>query len=228
MKTPLEIKGVREGLLITMPQGDWRDVRPELLTTIDERAEFFQGARIALEVDQSELRASELGSLRDELAERSVTLWAVLSSSQTTQMAAADLGLATKLSDPAAEQAQLEPPLESALSGETAVLVERTVRSGNSVRHPGHVVVLGDVNPGSELIAGGHVIIWGRLRGVVHAGAGGDENAMICALDLAPTQLRIAGKIAVSPEKRGRPRPEVAHIRDGQIIAERWDVERRR
>jgi septum site-determining protein MinC len=228
MKTPLEIKGVREGLLITVPQGDWGDVRPELLTTIDERAEFFEGARIALEVDQSELRASELGSLRDELAERSVTLWAVLSSSSTTQTAAADLGLATRLSESTADEQQLDPPLESALSGEAAVLVERTVRSGNSIRHPGHVIVLGDVNPGAELIAGGHVIVWGRLRGVVHAGAEGDESATICALDLSPTQLRIAGKIAVSPEKRGRPRPEVAHVRDGQIFAESWDVERRR
>jgi septum site-determining protein MinC len=228
MKTPLEIKGVREGLLITIPEGDWREVRPELLATIDERAEFFQGARIALEVDRSELRASELGSLRDELAERSVTLWAVLSSAPATQAAAADLGLAIQLSDLAADEEALEQPIESALSGEAAVLVERTVRSGNSIRHPGHVVVLGDVNPGAELVAGGHVIVWGRLRGVVHAGAEGNESATVCALDLAPTQLRIAGKIAVSPEKRGRPRPEIAHVREGQIVAESWDVDRRR
>jgi septum site-determining protein MinC len=178
-------------------------------------------------VDERDLRASELGRLRDELAERGVTLWAVLSSSPTTQTAAADLGLATALSAPESVEGEVEPPLDTALSGERAVLVEQTVRSGNSIRHHGHVVVLGDVNPGAEIIAGGHVIVWGRLRGVVHAGAEGDETAIVAALDLAPTQLRIAGKIAVSPEKRGRPRPEIAQVREDQIVAEGWDVERR-
>lgn len=227
MNTPLQVKGIREGLLVTIPEGAWSDIRPKLLRTIDERVDFFEGARLVLQVAERELRASELGSLRDELAERVVTLWAVLSSSPTTQTAAADLGLATELSVSTPEEDEAEPPLDTALAGERAVLVERTVRSGNSIRHQGHVVVFGDVNPGAEIVAGGHVIVWGRLRGVVHAGAQGDEAAVVAALDLAPTQLRIAGKIAVSPEKRGRTRPEVARVRADQIIAEGWDVERK-
>ena len=72
------------------------------------------------------------------------------------------------------------------------------------------------------------MIVWGRLRGVVHAGAGGDEAAVVCALDLAPTQLRIAGQIAVSPERRKYPGPEIARIRDGQLIAETWTDGRQR
>ncbi len=108
------------------------------------------------------------------------------------------------------------------------MLVQRTLRSGHSIRHPGHVIVLGDVNPGAEVIAGGNIVVWGHLRGVVHAGAAGDEAAMVCALDLSPTQLRIAGQIAVSPSRRGRPKPEIARIRKGQIIAEDWQDKRRR
>ena len=81
----------------------------------------------------------------------------------------------------------------------------------------------GDVNPGAEIIAGGSVIVWGRLRGMVHAGAGGDEKAIVCALDLAPTQLRIAGYISVSPQdKRRKPLPEIASVRQGRIVAEAW------
>jgi septum site-determining protein MinC len=58
---------------------------------------------------------------------------------------------------------------------------------------------------------------------LVHAGALGDEEAVICALDLAPTQLRIAGHIARSPEDRRRkPVPEVAAVREGQIVAVPW------
>jgi septum site-determining protein MinC len=84
------------------------------------------------------------------------------------------------------------------------------------------VVVVGDVNPGAEIIAGGSVVVWGRLRGVVHAGAGGNEQAVVCALDLQPTQLRIAAHIAVPPKRKGKPQPELARIRDGQVEAEAW------
>jgi septum site-determining protein MinC len=83
-------------------------------------------------------------------------------------------------------------------------------------------VVFGDVNPGAEVIAGGSVIVWGRLRGVVHAGAKGNRTATVCALDMSPTQLRIAGQIAVSPTRRGKPQPEIVRIKDNQLQAETW------
>jgi septum site-determining protein MinC len=103
------------------------------------------------------------------------------------------------------------------------LVVRRTLRSGQSLRHPGHIVVIGDVNPGAEVVAGGDIVVWGRVRGMVHAGALGDEGAVICALDMAPTQLRIAGRIARSPEERRRkPVPEVASVHDGQIVAIPW------
>jgi septum site-determining protein MinC len=83
-------------------------------------------------------------------------------------------------------------------------VVERTLRSGFSVRHAGHVVVIGDVNAGAQVIAGGSVLVWGRMRGMVHAGADGNEKAVVCALDLSPTQLRIAGLIATTPQRKGK------------------------
>ena len=104
-----------------------------------------------------------------------------------------------------------------------SLLLRETFRSGRFVQHDGHIVIIGDVNPGAEITAGGNVIVWGRLRGLVHAGAYGDETAVICALDLNPTQLRIAGQIAIPPQENGRkPTPEQAIIRDGQIVAESW------
>ena len=102
-------------------------------------------------------------------------------------------------------------------------MIRRTVRSGRTVRSQGHVVIFGDVNPGAEIIANGDVIVWGRLRGNVHAGANGDESAFVCALDMIPTQLRIAGYISISPQdKRHKPKPEMALIRDDRIIVEAW------
>lgn len=228
MKTPFAIKGIRDGLLTSVPEGDWEEVLPALLQLIDEQADFFRGARLALQIESRSLRAAELGSLRDNLAEREVTLWAVLSTSEVTNAAAADLGMAQQLTQPSAHTVEEDIPFETALYGDDAVLVQRTLRSGHSIRHPGHVIVVGDVNPGAEIIAGGHVVVWGHLRGVVHAGAAGDEKAMVCALDLSPTQLRIAGHIAVSPTRRGRTRPETARILNGQLTAENWQDKRRR
>jgi len=82
------------------------------------------------------------------------------------------------------------------------------------------------VNPGAEVIAEGDVIVWGKLRCVVHAGASGNENAIVGALVLAPTQLRIGGYIARAPdEKRSNNwSAEIARVRDGQIIVEPWSA----
>jgi len=225
MDTTIEIKGIRDGLLITLPPGDWTNVRALLLQAVEGQADFLRGARVALQVGDRRLGAAELGGLRDELSGSDITLWAVLSASELTRSAAADLGLARELS-PQAPRIADTPPLDGALPGEEAILIERTLRSGHSVRYPGHVIVLGDINPGAEVVAGGHVIVWGRLRGMVHAGAEGDEHAVVCALDLTPTQLRIAGHISISPARKGKPRPEMALVRDDQLIAEPWQPKR--
>jgi septum site-determining protein MinC len=222
MSSPIAIKGIREGLLITVPEGEWEQIEPALLETIDQRGDFFHGANVVLQLGERELRATEMGRLRDRLTERDVALRGILSESPVTKAAAADLGLALKLKTAPRLDEDETLSFETELAGETAVLVQRTLRSGHSIHHPGHVVVIGDVNPGCEIVAGGNIVVWGRLRGVVHAGAAGNEAAVVCALDLAPTQLRIAGHIAVSPERRGRPGAEIAFVRDGQLIAETW------
>ena len=218
----VRIKGVREGLLVTLEEEDWAEARAALLDQVQARAEFLRGGRLILDVGNQILRAAELGQLRDALSEQGVALWAVLSYSPITQQTAQTLGMATRLNRPAAEKAAR--PLETNLAGDTAVLVRRTLRSGFSVQHTGHVVVIGDVNPGGEIVAGGDVVVWGRLRGTVHAGAEGDDLAVVCALDLSPTQLRIAGHIATTPQRRGKPQPEIARLRDDHVVAEPWNA----
>ena len=222
MDTSLSIKGIQQGLLINLPEGDWSAISSELMAAIHERGDFFRGARVALQLGERELSVVELANLRDALSDQQVSLWAVLSQSELTQRTAADLGLEIRLEKTARQADEEVEPFDTMLPGEEAVLVERTLRSGHSIRYHGHVIVMGDVNPGAEIIAGGHVIVWGKLRGTVHAGAAGDQAAMVCALDLAPTQLRIANQISISPKKRGEARPERAHIKDKQIIAEPW------
>jgi septum site-determining protein MinC len=219
MPSLIQIKGIRDGLLITLGDAAWSDLVTAFVKNVDERSSFFQGARVTLAVGAKELRVAELSALRDQLSERGIALWAVLSESSVTEITAQNLGLATRLSKPRPVDNQ---KAAEELPEDTAKWVKGPLRSGGRVLFEGNVVVMGDVNPGAEIVAGGSVIVWGRLRGVVHAGAQGDEKAVVCALVLAPTQLRIAGEIAVSPKKQGKSQPEVASLRDGQLVAEPW------
>lgn len=91
--------------------------------------------------------------------------------------------------------------------------LQLTVRSGVEISHPGTAIVLGDVNPGGSVIAAGDILVWGRLRGVAHAGANGNSRCRIMALEMQPTQLRIAGYVARAPQKTlTNYIPEVAYV----------------
>lgn len=99
-----------------------------------------------------------------------------------------------------------------------------TVRSGQLVNYDGNLVVVGDVNPGGEVVATGNVIVMGSLRGIVHAGSDGNKDAVVVALNLQPTQLRIADVITRSPDEKLRNTyiPELASIKDDTVYIERF------
>ncbi|QGG47258.1 septum site-determining protein MinC [Heliorestis convoluta] len=107
---------------------------------------------------------------------------------------------------------------------EQTLFIQRTLRSGQRVRYPGHVVIMGEVNPGAEVIAGGNIIVLGSFRGVAHAGAFGSTEAIIMAFRLQPTQLRIANHISRPPDEadEGPDHPEIARIRDDMVTIERY------
>ncbi len=219
----VQIKGLRDGLLVSLDDASWEEQRVALLAQVDSQQAFFQGARLALDVASQVLHVNQLVELRDQLSERGISLWAVISESPTTENTAQLLGLATRISKPRPEENR-QFSVED-LGEETALFLNRTLRSGTRIEFAGHVVVLGDVNPGAEIVAGGNVIIWGRLRGMVHAGAKGNRNAVICALDLSPTQLRIAEEVSAILKPREDPAPEIARInKDGKLQAEFWST----
>lgn len=220
MQPKVHIKGIREGLLITLGEGTWSEARQALLAQVQQQADFLRGGRLILDVGHREIWAADLGQLRDILSDAGLSLWGILSISPVTEQTAQSLGLATRIGRNRPEPEDL--PTETNLSGEGAVLIRRTLRSGFSLQHAGHVIVIGDINPGAEIIAAGDVVVWGHLRGMVHAGAEGDDNAVVCALDLSPTQLRIAGQIAVTPRRSGKSQPEIARIVAGNVVAEPW------
>lgn len=232
---PLDIKGIRDGLLVRASGDSYADLLQQLSAELAQKQAFLQGSRVALQVDGRRLDAEQLAELQTLFTRHELELWAILARDEATRAAARQMGLATRLSG---SQTDLDGntlagwrPDEAAPAAAAApggLLRKETLRSGQSVYHEGHVVIIGDVNAGAEIIAGGDVIVWGRLRGLVHAGALGDETAVICALDLNPTQLRIAGHIAIPPDERQRqPTPEKASVRGGQIVADLWQTRNR-
>lgn len=218
----IRIKGMRDGLLVSLPSGEWEAQRAALLLQIDGQQAFFNGARLALDVGAQIIKVNEMVELRDQLSERNVSLWAVVSESPATESTAQLLGLATRISKPRPEELQ---GLEAGPVEDTAALfVDRTLRSGTRIEFPGTVVVLGDVNPGAELVVHGSAIIWGRLRGAVHAGAAGDETAVVCALDLSPMRLEISHLALPIVEEGEQGKPAVALIRDGKLMIDIWQT----
>lgn len=108
---------------------------------------------------------------------------------------------------------------------ERAFYFRGTVRSGQTLEFPGNLVILGDVNAGAYIIASGDIIVMGRLHGVVHAGAEGEERAVVIGAIFRPSQLRIAQYIGRSPDERPRsqtkrPQTEKAYVKDGSIVIE--------
>ena len=216
----IRIKGMRDGLLVSLPPGQWNEQRLALLSQIDSQSAFFQGARLALDVAAQVISVNQMVELRDQLSERHVSLWAVLSESGTTEQTAQLLGLATRVSKPRPEE------MESLDAGyvpeDSALFVGRTVRSGTRIEYAGTVVVLGDVNPGAEIVAQGNVIVWGRLRGSVHAGTSGEATAAVCALEFTPMRLQLADQVYVRPDGATSAGPGMALIKEGNIEIETW------
>ncbi|GAA5532436.1 septum site-determining protein MinC [Deinococcus aluminii] len=109
------------------------------------------------------------------------------------------------------------------------VILPHGVRAGFRGDYRGSVVILGDVNPGAEIVAGGDVIVMGALRGVVHAGYGGNADAIVWARPIASAQIRIGDAVARAPEGsslstmrklEGPGDAELARLQGGMIVIE--------
>lgn len=216
----VQIKGIRDGLLVTFADIPWEEQRAALMQQIHEKASFFQGARLAIDVGNQPLKVNDLVDLRDWLSEQTINLWAVISESPTTEHTAQLLGLATRISKPRPEE---NHHVLDGVPSDQALFISKTIRSGTRIEYPGTVVVFGDVNPGAEIVAEGNVIVWGRVRGVIHAGSKGDRSVFICALDLSANQLRIADEVSAMLNPQKDPKPEIASINEeGKLQAELW------
>lgn len=169
---------------------------------------------VMLEAGKWLLRVEELRGVQALLEPLGLELTTVLSAQPETLVAAAGLGLGAEEPAPGADEPdeRVEPPADG-------LQIHRgTLRSGDHLQSEGSVLLLGDLNPGARISAAGHILVWGRLRGVAHAGCRGERSARIVALQMRPLQLRIAGAVARGPEEAPpRGQAEQAQLVGGEI-----------
>jgi septum site-determining protein MinC len=206
MLLPPELK--KEGSTISYA---WSELLQQLQQRLNGDARSWQpDTPVRLLTNDRLLDSPQFQDLATVLAQSNLVIKRIYTSRRRTAIAAASLGYSV-------EQTQVKQSLTTR-SADGKILadplyLQLTLRSGAEVRHEGSVIIMGDMNPGSSVVADGDIIVWGKLRGTVHAGASGNAGAIVLATQMQPAQIRIADFVARGPS--GVPDqffPEVAYV----------------
>lgn len=214
------LKHEGEHLALTLPpiqtseNDDWSEVWEQLHYRLQGSDRTWKtGMPVHLIVKDRLLDGRQLQDIGDALNEVQLDLQLVATSRRQTAVAAAAAGYSVKQQALNSFASQYAPEPEAIPSIVEPLYWQSTVRSGMELRHPGTVIVMGDLNPGGAVVAAGDIFIWGRLRGVAYAGSDGNRKSRIMALQMEPTQLRIADLVARAPETPlALLKPEVAYV----------------
>lgn len=177
----ISIKGTRDGLVILFDANrEFEEIKNTLLRKMESAKGFFSGAKFSFIQDKDSMPPDQ----KDELVNICVKYGLVPNQEPPAELSPVK----------AYPRHTPEGKIVRQESGETALLVNKSLRSGQRVNYPGHVVILGDVHPGAEVNAGGNILVTGICRGVIHAGSAGNRSARVIAYRLAPTVISIAGR----------------------------------
>ena len=190
----------------------WRDRLPDLLRSCSETS-------IDLSCGDWILNCSDITDLSALVADAGHQLGRITSRVPQTVVSASALGLDAS---PEATHSQSETQPNQVAAGSADLLFHHgTLRSGDHLQSDRSILLYGDVNPGARISSAADVLVWGRLRGVAHAGCDGSTSARIMALQLRPLQLRIADVVARGPEDLPQAGlAEQAELKDGVIAIE--------
>lgn len=220
----IHLKSEDDRLLLILPKAgrdetgnEWTEIVAGLKYYLKNTGQSWPArTRVHLLAGDRLLDTRQLQSIANALQDADLELHSIGTGRRQTAVAAATAGYNV-------EQARGNPDFLGEERPKTALVAEplylkTTIRSGIEIRHPGTVILMGDLNPGGSIVAEGDIHICGSLRGVAHAGARGDRTAVIFCLRMEPTQLRIADLVArppaVSPD---RVEPEIACVSEGNI-----------
>ena len=195
-------RGTKAGLKVIMDaSADISRIKADLVKKIRDSRSFFEGTSVDLVFTGKSLAQGDVDQIMTLLS-KEIEMGSVMFEDE--------------------KKIQLSEGVFDGIEEGMTKFFKGTIRSGQRIHYGGNVVVIGDVNPGGEVIAGGNIMVMGALRGLAHAGAIGNSQAMVCAFAFQPTQLRIAGLIAMPPEDEDtKPKyPEIALIKDDNLVIE--------
>ena len=194
----------------------WKDAIQDLLVAANTEC-------VDLDCGDWLLTFTDIQDLMVQVDQNGRRLDSLISNVPATVVSAKAFGVEARLqqSEPfgSRELISQELPSESTPTKPTGVMFHQgTLRSGDYLQSDRSILIYGDVNPGATVSSSGDILIWGRLRGVAHAGADGSTQARIIALQLRPLQLRIADAVARGPADLPQPGlAEQASLREGVI-----------
>lgn len=190
MDNSVIIKGNKNGILVVLDgMMDFAELKEKVAGKFADSAKFLGSCKTAIAFEGRELSDAE----EMELAE-------VISSNS-------NLDIVCILNNDTQKSIEYEQKVTDTImeaSVNTAKFYKGNLRSGQSLEMDTSIIVIGDVNPGASVISNGNIIIMGSLKGIAHAGASGNRNAFVFALDMNPMQIHIADVIARAPDNPDR------------------------
>lgn len=182
MKSSVIIKGNKYGIsLVLNEEMSFEELKKEIAKKFQECTKFFGNVQMAASFEGRKLTQQEEQEIMEIIEENSEIKIICMIDSDAEKEEIFKISLESRLKENASQDGQF---------------YKGTLRSGQVLEAEHSIVVLGDVNPGAKIISKGNVIVLGALKGTVFAGAAGNEEAFVAALEMHPTQIRIADFIA--------------------------------
>jgi len=234
-------KGSKDGIIILLDkEADFDSIKAVLSKKIVDAKKFFGDYKAHISFKGRELTEKEENELIDIISSYSDLNIAFVDSQNlekteeiSAQQASAEIDnseipiqIEEKIEHHEEETSEIEEEIYNMISADQndTLFHKGSLRSGQVLNHAGSVVIIGDVNPGSEIAAEGNVIVLGAAKGVIHAGCGGNFDCFVAALNLQPVQLRISEVITYIPKeeenkskKKTPPVPSLAYTKNRRI-----------
>lgn len=212
MGNPVIIKGNKYGIKVVLDNElSFPELKVKIRNKFKDSSKFFDDAKMAISFEGRDLSSEQEREILDIIAEETeLHVVCIIDNDKKTE----------ELFKKSLDEKLLE------LSNTTGQFYKGNLRSGQVLESETSIIVIGDVNPGAKIVSKGNIIILGSLRGTVFAGATGNSNSFVVALDMMPGQIRIADAIARSPdnlkkkETKELKEAKIAFLEEGNIYIE--------
>ncbi len=209
MNNSVMIKGTKSGIIVVLDSAlDFASLKQAVAEKFSTSSDFLGNATMAISFEGRDLTNEEQRQILDVINENSkLNVVCIVENNPKTE----------ELFQKTLQEKLLE------INSNTGQFYKGNLRSGQVLEVETSIIVIGDVKPGAKVVSKGNIIVLGSLRGNAFAGASGNENAFVLALDMYPVQIRIADIIARSPDepqKNRQKETKVAYIEDGNIYIE--------